>query len=91
MPYVDIDSRDKYAVKARVPINPGGLNYQITQLVINYVKQNSATAGGNPTGLNYTLLNEVIGALECAKQEFYRRAVVPYESQKIQDNGDLYN
>lgn len=41
-------------------------------------------------GGKYDSLNAVIGVLECAKQEFYRRAAVPYENQKITENGDVY-
>lgn len=87
MPYVKIDDRDKYAVKARTAIHPGQLNYQITSLLVQYVTEHSQITNG-PT---YQLLNEVMGVLESAKQEFYRRAVVPYESMKIQENGDMYD
>lgn len=86
MPYVNIDDRDKYFPKARTALNPGQLNYQITSLVTQYVREHSATSG-----LNYNLLNEVMGALSGAQQEFYRRAVVPYESMKIEQNGDMYD
>lgn len=85
MPYIDIDARDKYHVKARPAIHPGQLNFQITELITQYVRSNQPEEG-----VNYALLNEVIGALEAAKLEFYRRAVVPYESIKIQQNGDMY-
>jgi hypothetical protein len=40
--------------------------------------------------LRYAHLNEVIGALECAKLELYRRIAVPYEDQKITESGDVY-
>jgi len=33
---------------------------------------------------------DVLGALEGAKQEFYRRKVVQYEENKIAENGDVY-
>jgi len=39
---------------------------------------------------NYRAYNETIGILECCKQEFYRRAVVPYEKKKIEINGDVF-
>jgi len=39
---------------------------------------------------NYADINGVIGVLECAKLEFYRRAAAPYEDQKIKENGDVY-
>ncbi len=39
--------------------------------------------------MNYSKANELVGVLECVKQEFYRRQVVPYEEEKIRENGDL--
>ena len=39
--------------------------------------------------MNYSKANELVGVLECVKQEFYRRQVVPYEEEKIGENGDL--
>ena len=37
----------------------------------------------------YADINELIGALECAKLEFYRRKAAPYEDKKAVENGDL--
>ena len=37
----------------------------------------------------YSRFNEIIGVLECCKQEFYRKVITPYEDKKIQENGDL--
>jgi hypothetical protein len=34
-------------------------------------------------------MNDIIGVLEAAKTEFYRRIIAPYEDIKIQDNGDM--
>jgi len=31
-----------------------------------------------------------MGALECAKQELYRRLIAPYEDQKLAGSGDIY-
>ncbi len=33
---------------------------------------------------------EVLGALECAKMEFYRRVAAPYEREAMAKNGDVY-
>ena len=33
------------------------------------------------------LREEVLGVLQCVSYEFYRRAVVPYEDKKIEQNG----
>lgn len=82
MPYIDIDNRERYMPRFKVAINPGQLNFQITVLITSYMREH---------GLNYQNANDVMGALEGAKQEFYRRAVAPYESLKIQENGDLYD
>ncbi len=38
----------------------------------------------------YTTFNEVMGVLECVKQEFYRRVIVPHESRMIKENTDVY-
>jgi len=79
MPYVKEATR-KYLIHAPEPQNPGELNYVITKLCLAYVN-------GHPRYQDY---NDVVGALECAKLEFYRRAIVPYEEKKIKENGDLY-
>jgi hypothetical protein len=34
--------------------------------------------------------DEVVGVLECAKLEIYRRIAAPYEDKKIVENGDVY-
>ena len=62
------------------PQDAGQLNYAITVECLSFL-------GGAPTYSDY---NEVIGALECCKLEFYRRAVAPYEDKKIIENGDVY-
>jgi hypothetical protein len=64
------------------PENPGQLNYVITSLCDEYI--------GNE-GLSYASINEVIGVLECAKLELYRRIAVPYENAKLEENGDVYS
>ena len=82
MPYIKQADRERYAMLIRVmPVqNPGVLNYLITKLVLSYL-------GARP---QYSDFNEVIGVLESVKLEFYRRAVAPYEDEKIVENGDVY-
>jgi hypothetical protein len=63
------------------PANAGELNYMVTRLIDNYL---------NNTGIRYTHVNEMIGALECCKLELYRRIVAPYEDQVADKNGDAY-
>lgn len=59
----------------------GELNYIITRLCLEYLKK---------TKERYKDYNNIVGILECAKLEFYRRAVAKYEDQKIKENGDVY-
>ena len=59
----------------------GLLNYIITQI--------TGKALGAAYEANYNAFNSAIGALEAAKLELYRRAVAPYEDQKILENGDV--
>lgn len=57
------------------------MNYAITVMMLNYL---------NRKGISYTNMNEVVGVLECAKLELYRRMITPYENKKIEENGDVY-
>ena len=59
----------------------GVLNYCISALLNEVLKTN---------GISYRNINELIGVLECAKLELYRRVASPYEDEKIQSNGDVY-
>lgn len=82
MPYVDQETRRRLDREGAAPGSPGELNYAITRLVDRYL----AAKGG----LRYAHLNEVVGALECAKLELYRRVAAPYEDEKIVEAGDVY-
>lgn len=85
MPY--IEKKEREAVDALLAqlttvlldAKPGVLNYCITKLCDGYIKRRS-----------YTDMNEVVGVLECAKLELYRRLLTPYENEKCLDNGDVY-
>jgi hypothetical protein len=91
MPYI----KDRYVIDYQMEnllahvranqgaITPGELNYMITRLLIEYLPENKAD-------ISYTELNCVVGVLECAKQELYRRVVVPHENFKRGQNGDVY-
>lgn len=35
--------------------------------------------------------NALIGILECAKLELYRRRIAPYEEKRRREHGDVYN
>ena len=84
MPYIKPERRQVLENDIRVLainiVGPGELNYVITKLSHRYIEYNE---------FSYRVLNEVIGVLECAKEELYRRVVVPYEEEKILENGDI--
>ena len=85
MPYIKAEQRSKFNPLEESDFcratNPGELNFQISILIKNYFESNS----------NYQGINDIVGALEGAKMEFYRRVAVPYENAKIELNGDIYD
>ena len=81
MPYITADARARLDTGGR-PETTGELNYALTRLVDDYLIHKG--------GIRYAHLNDVIGALECAKLELYRRVAAPYEDQKRQETGDVY-
>jgi hypothetical protein len=64
-----------------MPRTPGELNYIFSWYIEDYVAGN---------GLSYQTINDVLGALDGASKEFYRRIAAPYEDQKIKENGDVF-
>lgn len=81
MPYIELTDRDALESGDVAPRTAGELNFVLTRLVDDYVERN---------GLRYATLNEVVGVLECAKLELYRRLAAPYEDRKRQENGEVY-
>jgi hypothetical protein len=82
MPYIHQAQREELEAAGRpIIIDAGELNYCITKLCNDYVISSSPS---------YATFNTIIGVLECAKQEFYRRLVAPYEDLKCAKNGDVY-
>lgn len=58
----------------------GDLTYALYKICVNYMKKKD---------VNYTNLSITMSCLEDAKLEWYRRKMVPYEDQKIFENGDV--
>jgi hypothetical protein len=81
MPYIKQERRDAILAGAK-PQDAGELNFAITVVVDNYLQAKG--------GIRYAHLNEVVGAMECAKLELYRRLAAPYEDKKIKEAGDVY-
>ncbi len=80
MPYVKQDIRELLDI-GHPPGDAGELNYLITNLCLFYIDNKD---------IKYQYINDVLGALEGAKLEFYRRLVAPYEDKKAVENGDVY-
>ena len=85
MPYIDKEKRTKFdsfvASMDMLDIaGPGELNYFITLLTHKYLNQRPES---------YGMYNDVVGALESAKLELYRRHIASYEDLKIRNNGDV--
>ena len=81
MPYITKMNRERINDNVKEPETAGELNYAITMLCNDFIRDQ---------GKRYDSINAVIGVLECAKLEFYRRLAAPYEDQKIEENGDVY-
>ncbi len=78
MPYIEKEKK----VPSLVPTTSGELNYKITELLVGYLKTK---------GLSYQTCNDIVGALDNAKDEFRRRVQHSYEDKKILQNGDVYS
>jgi hypothetical protein len=93
MPYIKQDNRiildryindlseaisDKHSNEDIVKVM-GDLNYTITRLCAKLIGKD----------VSYTKIGIITGVLENVKQEFYRRIAVPYEENKVVENGDV--
>jgi len=89
MPYIPLDDRADFdapvknladIVKLR-GLSNGELNYLLTRIALMYLGAH---------GTSYNTISDVVKAFECAKSEFIRRVLVPYEQAKCKQNGDVY-
>ena len=81
MPYINPDRR-AYLDNGGEPLTAGELNYLVSRAVIRYVEHRGR--------VSYQDYNDMLGALEGAKLELYRRVVAPFEDQALTRNGDIY-
>lgn len=92
MPYIEQSSReriDKYLNPVLEEIRKdaedceiveGELNYILTKIIMAYIGDCKC----------YASFNQVLGVLDSASREFYRRVVGPYEQEKMKTHGDVY-
>lgn len=87
MPYIDKhlrwdldDKIDEILDLIREDNRPEGeFNYVITRIAIDIFKRDRSYKTGNA----------IMGVLDCAAREFYRRHLAPYEDAKMLENGDV--
>jgi len=81
MPYIDGERRIALSLSPTdEPQSAGELNFLFYTIAMDYWRRRH----------NYQAANDIIGALEGAKLEFYRRRVSFYEDEKIKQNGDIH-
>jgi hypothetical protein len=80
MPYIEVEQRELINCHQIQPSTAGQLNFKIHLILEQYAKTK---------GVSYQTYNDMIGALEAAKLELYRRGVSGYEDKKIVENGDI--
>jgi hypothetical protein len=80
MPYITEEARQSDHMLQYEPRNAGELNFLITTFIRDYYNNKPC----------YQSINDIVGALEGAKLEFYRRIAAPYENNKMFENGDVY-
>ena len=83
MPYIyDRPRREVLACGEGLPQDAAELNFVICDLADSFLTRK---------GVTYAHVNEVMGAIECAKLEIYRRVAAPFEDQKAAENGDVFH
>jgi len=85
MPYISEESKEKVdrglvALQLSELECAGDLNYAIHQVIAKYIQSNN---------VSYQTYNDIVGVLDCAKMEIYRRLVAKYEDAKVEENGDV--
>ena len=80
MPYIPLFRHEEIR-NGSPACTPGELNFQIIDCINRYLL-------GKPR--KYKDYNEVIGVLECAKLELYRKVISKYEDKKCEENGEVF-
>ena len=85
MPYIAEKDRERFTaledqIAETPPKTAGEMQYLIAIIVGQYMLD---------TEYRYQNMNDVMGAISGAQQEFYRRHVAPYEDECIKKNGDV--
>lgn len=85
MPYIKSNERQAFqdlinlGVDKLKDLNVGNINYVISSIIWKLFESKKS----------YKTANDIVGVLECIKQEFYRRKIEILEDSKIILNGDI--
>ena len=82
MPHIKPIDRQVFEPVLMAAQTTGQLNFQLTMVVIEYLKSH---------GLYYDTCNDIVGALDNAKDEFRRLVQHPYEDKKIKESRSVYD
>jgi hypothetical protein len=93
MPYIEQKDRKILNDKMKDLLNHidtqetsiGEMNFIISSLLNTFMLKKAKNLK-----FNYEVCNSLIGVLECAKLELYRKVIADYEDYKIEENGELY-
>jgi hypothetical protein len=84
MPYIAKENRVKFEEPVQKLADniesDGDLNYCISLLMHKILEKR---------GIRYQNMNNIMGAIDCAKMEFYRTVASPYEDEKKTENGSV--
>jgi len=84
MPYIKQDRRkeiDSMMKTLNTQIfSAGELNYIFTRIIHRQISFCTKS---------YSMINSMIGVLECCKLELYRKIAAPYEQKKLMENGPV--
>lgn len=84
MPYIE-EQRRREIESGEPLLNAGELNYAICRQIMRYIIPREPKAK-----ISYKIINDVMGALEGAKFEFYRKIAANYEDLKEEVNGTVW-
>lgn len=98
MPYIKKAGRRE--TEEQGPFEAGDLAYLLWLDILHWLDHgkphvDNVRVPGPPSheqkwaGWDYTNMSHVVGVLETVKAEFIRRHLVPYEDNKIAENGDV--
>jgi hypothetical protein len=88
MPHVTPEQRELLD-RGGMAVSIGELTYQITAVCNEWLRPINPEERGFERG--FSDYATIITALECAKLEFYRLIVAPYEDKAVERNGSAYD